>query len=240
MKPTCRRICDQLTQYADGTLPSAERAEVQRHLEACPPCRVIASKECGARQLLRACADRLRAGQVPDTLRSRCQEVSQRSAASHFWSRRGGGSHHLYRHPPFHCHASIRCAPRCATHRRSRQVFCALWSGRGSHARRRAGAADASGAIRARRACSAIVGVRRPRAGQRAPLSVCGWPDSAPDVSGERSGHLAIRARGGVATTRGIYGFRPPYPHLVARRPHLCADYAGLGSAGRRRGPLRR
>jgi anti-sigma factor RsiW len=88
MKPTCRRICDQLTQYADGTLPSAERAEVQRHLEACPPCRVIASKECGARQLLRACADRLRAGQVPDTLRSRCQEVSQRSAASHLWSRR--------------------------------------------------------------------------------------------------------------------------------------------------------
>jgi anti-sigma factor RsiW len=88
MKPTCRRICDLLTQYADGTLAAAEHADVQRHLEACPPCRVIAGKECGARQLLRACADRLRGEQVPETLRSRCQELSRRSAASHLWSRR--------------------------------------------------------------------------------------------------------------------------------------------------------
>jgi anti-sigma factor RsiW len=88
MKPTCRRICDLLAQYADGTLSAAEHAEVQRHLEACPPCRVIAGKECSARQLLRACADRLRGGQVPETLRSRCQELSRRSAASHLWSRR--------------------------------------------------------------------------------------------------------------------------------------------------------
>jgi anti-sigma factor RsiW len=88
MKPTCRRICDLLAQYADGTLSTAEQAEVQRHLEACPPCRVIAGKECGARQLLRACADRLRAGEVPQTLRARCRELSRRSAASHLWSRR--------------------------------------------------------------------------------------------------------------------------------------------------------
>ena len=88
MKPTCRRICDLLTQYADGTLSAAEHGEVQRHLEACPPCRVIAGKESGGRQLLRACADRLRAGEVPPTLRSRCLELSRRSAASHVWSRR--------------------------------------------------------------------------------------------------------------------------------------------------------
>ena len=88
MKPTCRRICDLLTQYADGMLSAAEHGEVQRHLEACPPCRVIAGKESGGRQLLRACADRLRAGEVPPTLRSRCLELSRRSAASHLWSRR--------------------------------------------------------------------------------------------------------------------------------------------------------
>jgi anti-sigma factor RsiW len=88
MKPNCRRICDLLTQYADGTLSAAEHAEVQRHLEACPPCRVIAGKECGARQLLRACAARLRAEQVPQALRSRCHELSRRSAAAHVWSRR--------------------------------------------------------------------------------------------------------------------------------------------------------
>ena len=88
MKPTCRRICDLLAQYADGTLSAVERADVQRHLEACPPCRVIAGKECGARQLLRVCADRLRTGQVPETLRSRCEELSRRSVASRLWSRR--------------------------------------------------------------------------------------------------------------------------------------------------------
>lgn len=88
MKPTCRRICDLLAQYADGTLSVAEHAEVQRHLEACPPCRVIAGKECGGRQVLRACAERLRAREVPQALRSRCEELSRRSAASHLWSRR--------------------------------------------------------------------------------------------------------------------------------------------------------
>ena len=46
MKPTCRRICERLAEYADGTLSAADQAEVQRHLEACPPCRVIAGKEC--------------------------------------------------------------------------------------------------------------------------------------------------------------------------------------------------
>jgi anti-sigma factor (TIGR02949 family) len=87
MKPNCRRICDQLAQYVDGTLPEAERAEVLRHLAACPPCRAIAGKEGGARELLRACADRLRAEQVPPALRSRCQELSRRSGA-HLWLRR--------------------------------------------------------------------------------------------------------------------------------------------------------
>jgi anti-sigma factor RsiW len=88
MKPTCRRICDLLAQYADGALPPAEQAEVQRHLEACPPCRIIAGRECGARQLLRACADRLRADQVPPALRSRCEELARRSVAPSVWPRR--------------------------------------------------------------------------------------------------------------------------------------------------------
>ena len=88
MKPNCRRICDLLAQYADGTLPEAQRAEVQRHLAACPPCRVIAGKECGAHRVLRARAGRLRAEQVPAALRSRCEALSRRSGAAYFWSRR--------------------------------------------------------------------------------------------------------------------------------------------------------
>ena len=84
MKPNCRRICDLLTQYADGTLGDEQRAEVQRHLDACPPCRVIAGQECGARQLLRACADRLRGAEpLPPGLRSRCHAASRGAAGAH-------------------------------------------------------------------------------------------------------------------------------------------------------------
>lgn len=89
MKPNCRRICDLLAQYADGSLSEAERAEVQRHLDACPPCRTIAGQECGARQLLRACADRLRAGSLPPGLESRCRSLSAASYRSRpVWLRR--------------------------------------------------------------------------------------------------------------------------------------------------------
>jgi anti-sigma factor RsiW len=87
MKPNCRRICDLLTQYADGTLPESQRGEVQRHLDACPPCRVIAGKECGARQLLRACADRLRAEPLPPGLRTRCQALADAPAGIRSWLR---------------------------------------------------------------------------------------------------------------------------------------------------------
>lgn len=92
MKPNCRRICDMLVEYADGTLADTQRAEVQRHLDACPPCRAMAGKECGARQLLRACADRLRgADPLPPGLRSRCQAATASgktwTTAARWWSR---------------------------------------------------------------------------------------------------------------------------------------------------------
>jgi anti-sigma factor RsiW len=89
VKPNCRRICDLLAQYADGALSEAECADVQRHLDACPPCRTIAGQECGARQLLRACAARLRAEPLPPGLKSRCQALSRASHRSHStWLRR--------------------------------------------------------------------------------------------------------------------------------------------------------
>jgi anti-sigma factor RsiW len=90
VKPNCRRICDLLAQYADETLSEAERAEVRRHLAACPPCRTIAGQECGARQLLRACADRLKAETLPPGLRSRCQALSADASRSRrsWWLRR--------------------------------------------------------------------------------------------------------------------------------------------------------
>jgi anti-sigma factor (TIGR02949 family) len=88
MKPNCRRICDMLVQYADGTLSDTQRAEVQRHLDACPPCRATAGKECGARELLRACAQRLRGAEpLPPDLRTRCQAASRGTTASRSWFR---------------------------------------------------------------------------------------------------------------------------------------------------------
>ncbi len=87
MKPNCRRICDLLAQYADGTLPEAQRGDVQRHLDACPPWRVIAGKECGARQVLRACADRLRAEPLPPGLRTRCQALAGGQTTMRAWLR---------------------------------------------------------------------------------------------------------------------------------------------------------
>lgn len=87
MKPNCRRICDLLTQYADRTLPEAQHEEVQRHLDACPPCRVIAGKESGARQLLRACAGRLRTEPLPPGLRTRCQALSAGRGTGPAWLR---------------------------------------------------------------------------------------------------------------------------------------------------------
>ena len=90
MKPNCRRICDLLAQYADDSLTAEQRAEVQRHLDACPPCRAISFKECGARTVLRSCAARLKADgvyatPVPPGLRTRCQAMSRVSHATRSW-----------------------------------------------------------------------------------------------------------------------------------------------------------
>jgi anti-sigma factor (TIGR02949 family) len=36
---TCREVADFLMSYLDEELPAAQRAEFERHLVACPPCR---------------------------------------------------------------------------------------------------------------------------------------------------------------------------------------------------------
>jgi anti-sigma factor RsiW len=35
---TCQQLIDTLDAYVDGTMPQAERAEVDRHLAVCPDC----------------------------------------------------------------------------------------------------------------------------------------------------------------------------------------------------------
>jgi anti-sigma factor RsiW len=61
----------------DETLSAAERADVDRHLSACPPCRAVATQEQAGRTVLREQARSLRDVPLPPGLRSRCEAIAQ-------------------------------------------------------------------------------------------------------------------------------------------------------------------
>jgi anti-sigma factor RsiW len=69
----CRIVEEQISAYIDGELPASEIAEVQHHLESCPACRSLAEQERGARTLLRARRNTLRAP-APEAIWQRVQE----------------------------------------------------------------------------------------------------------------------------------------------------------------------
>lgn len=73
----CRRTAERLAAYTDGALAPQERGEVERHLDACPPCRDGASRERGAHAVLRARAATLREQPLPPGLRSRCESIAK-------------------------------------------------------------------------------------------------------------------------------------------------------------------
>jgi anti-sigma factor RsiW len=73
----CRRIAERLTSYADNALPADERAAIDRHLAACPPCRRAAVHEQGGRTLLRECSSRLKGDALPPGLRTRCEALAR-------------------------------------------------------------------------------------------------------------------------------------------------------------------
>jgi len=73
----CRRTSERLTPYTDDALPAAERADVERHLDACPPCRTAAVREQGGRTLLRERAAQLKAEPLPPGLRTRCEALAR-------------------------------------------------------------------------------------------------------------------------------------------------------------------
>jgi anti-sigma factor RsiW len=76
----CRRTAGRVTPYVDNALPTDERAEVERHLDACPPCRRGAEQEQGGRTVLRECAGRLKSEPLPPGLRSRCESLAREHA----------------------------------------------------------------------------------------------------------------------------------------------------------------
>jgi len=78
----CQRTIDRLAPYVDRLLPADERAEVERHLNACPPCRRLAARERGGHAVLRQESARLRSESLPPGLRSRCEALAREHTAS--------------------------------------------------------------------------------------------------------------------------------------------------------------
>ena len=76
----CRRTLERLAMWADDSLSAHDRADVERHLNACPPCRVLADRERGGRTVLNACAARLRDQPAPPGLRTRCEALARECA----------------------------------------------------------------------------------------------------------------------------------------------------------------
>jgi anti-sigma factor RsiW len=81
MDDDCRRTSGRLTSYVDGALPAGERAEIERHLDRCPPCRTDAQREVGARRVLREQARSLTDTALPPGLRTRCEALAREHAA---------------------------------------------------------------------------------------------------------------------------------------------------------------
>lgn len=77
----CQRTIERLTSYVDRLLGPDEHADVDRHLEACPPCRRIADREHGGRTMLRHHAPQLRSSSLPPGLRTRCEALARARAS---------------------------------------------------------------------------------------------------------------------------------------------------------------
>jgi len=77
VKSDCKRTIDRLPSYVDRQLAADEDADVDRHLNACPPCRRIAERERGGRLVLQQESSRLRSEPLPPGLRSRCEALAR-------------------------------------------------------------------------------------------------------------------------------------------------------------------
>jgi anti-sigma factor RsiW len=79
----CRRTAERLTPYADDALPADERADIERHLAACPPCRRAAAHVQSGRTLLRERRAHLKSDTLPPGVRTRCEALARAYSARH-------------------------------------------------------------------------------------------------------------------------------------------------------------
>ena len=77
----CQRTIDRLAPYVDRLLQPDEHADVDRHLNACPPCRRLAALEQAGRAALRQESSRLRNEPLPPGLRTRCEALAREQTA---------------------------------------------------------------------------------------------------------------------------------------------------------------
>jgi anti-sigma factor RsiW len=78
--PDCKKLEPLVTPYVDDELDGAARADVVRHLEACPPCHSRVAAERAVRELLRERKPALTKEDVPPALRTRCAAVARLKA----------------------------------------------------------------------------------------------------------------------------------------------------------------
>jgi anti-sigma factor RsiW len=80
----CKDLEPLVVPFVDGESPAPDRAEVEAHLAACPPCRDRVDAERAARDAVRAERDQLRQ-QAPAILRSRCSALCHHKRAARRW-----------------------------------------------------------------------------------------------------------------------------------------------------------
>jgi len=76
----CAAIDPLVTPYVDDQLPEDARAQIERHMRACPPCRARVTAERAVHDLIRARRGALSAPCAPAALHSRCLQHAERAA----------------------------------------------------------------------------------------------------------------------------------------------------------------
>jgi len=87
MKPKCRELEESFTPYVDGEATPEQRAAVESHLAACPPCRERVAEERAGRDVVKARREAVR-GCAPGALRARCAGHARSTAAEPAHARR--------------------------------------------------------------------------------------------------------------------------------------------------------
>jgi anti-sigma factor RsiW len=78
---TCEDLEPLLTPYVDGEATAEQRATIEAHLAGCPSCREYADAGAHARELLRACRDRL-VTPAPVRLHQKCADLARQEQSA--------------------------------------------------------------------------------------------------------------------------------------------------------------